>query len=64
VASLLEALRTRTAWVEAPDSIPDLQVKDEGDLRMVETAVSGGASHVVTTDREFLSTAGTAAWSS
>lgn len=55
VASLLEALRTRTAWVEAPDSIADLQVKDEGDLRMVETAVTGGASHVVTTDREFLS---------
>jgi putative PIN family toxin of toxin-antitoxin system len=55
VATLLEALRTRTIWVAAPEPIADLQVKDEGDLRMVETAVSGGASHVVTTDREFLS---------
>ena len=55
VASLLEALRSRTVWVDTPEPIRDLQMKDEGDVRMVETAVSGGASHVVTTDREFLS---------
>jgi putative PIN family toxin of toxin-antitoxin system len=55
VTSLLEALRSRTVWVEAPEPVTDLQMKDEGDVRMVETAVSGGASYVVTTDREFLS---------
>lgn len=55
VASLLDALRTRTVWVEAPAPITDLPMKDEGDVRMVETAVTGGASYVVTTDREFLS---------
>ena|SRR3990172_7632614 len=55
VASLLEALRSRTVWVDTPEPIRDLQMKDEGDARMVETAVSGGASYVVTTDREFLS---------
>jgi len=55
VASLLAVLRTRTVWVESPEPIRDLRVKDEGDLRMVETAVTGGARYVVTTDREFLS---------
>ena len=55
VASLLEALRSRTVWVVAPEPITDLRMKDEGDARMVETAVTGGASYVVTTDREFLS---------
>jgi len=55
VAALLEALRARTVWVAAPEAIGDLRMKDEGDVRMVETAVSGGASYVVTTDREFLS---------
>jgi predicted nucleic acid-binding protein len=55
VASLLEALRTQTVWVAAPEPITDLQMKDEGDVRLVEAAVTGGASYVVTTDREFLS---------
>ena len=55
VTSLLEALRSRTVWVEAPEPVTDLRMKDEGDVRMVETAVTGGASYVVTTDREFLS---------
>jgi putative PIN family toxin of toxin-antitoxin system len=50
VTSLLEALRSRTVWVCA-EPITDLQLKDEGDVRMVETAVTGGASYVVTTDR-------------
>lgn len=58
VADLLEALRTRTVWIEAPPPITDLPLKDEGDLRMVETAVAGGARYVVTTDREFLSQRG------
>lgn len=55
VDSLLEALRTRTAWLDDTPRIPDLTLKDEGDRRMVETAVAGGASYIVTTDREFLS---------
>jgi putative PIN family toxin of toxin-antitoxin system len=55
VEALLEALRTRTVWVPKPARITDLRMKDEGDLRMVETAVAGGASAIVTTDREFLS---------
>lgn len=55
VAGLLEALRTRTVWVAAPEPIAELHMKDEGDLRMVETAVTGVASYIVTTDREFLS---------
>lgn len=55
VASLLEALRTRTVWVESPAPVRDLRLKDEGDVRLVETAVSGGAQYIVTTDREFLS---------
>lgn len=55
VAVILDALRRRTVWVEAPAPITDLRMKDEGDVRMVETAVTGGASYIVTTDREFLS---------
>ena len=58
VESLLEALRTRTVLVEAPPPIRDLRLKDEGDRRMVEAAVAGGARYVVTTDREFLSQRG------
>lgn len=55
VASVLDSLRRRTVWVESPYPIADLGMKDEGDIRIVETAVTGGASYVVTTDREFLS---------
>lgn len=55
VSSLLDALRTRTVWVPAPEPIAGLRMKDAGDVRMVETAVSGGVSYIVTTDREFLS---------
>jgi putative PIN family toxin of toxin-antitoxin system len=54
VGSLLEALRTRALLVERPDPIADLRLKDAGDLRLVEAAVSGGARYVVTTDREVL----------
>lgn len=55
VEEILEALRTRTVWVDDPPQIRELRLKDAGDRHMVETAVAGGASHVVTTDREFLS---------
>jgi len=58
VAALLEALRTQTVWVDVPAPIDDLPLKDEGDLRMVEAAVSGVARYIVTTDREFLSARG------
>jgi predicted nucleic acid-binding protein len=37
-----------------PESISDLPLKDEGDLRLVEAAVSGGASYLITSDREVL----------
>ena len=55
VGELLSALRERTVWVDNPPPVADLALKDEGDLRLVETAVACGASHIVTTDREFLS---------
>jgi putative PIN family toxin of toxin-antitoxin system len=58
VESLLEALRTRSVLVMEPAPITDLQLKDEGDLRLVEAAAAGGARYVVTTDREFLSRQG------
>jgi len=57
VDDLLENLRTRSIVVD-PDEIDDIGLKDEGDRRMVEAAVSGGAKYVVTTDREFLSKRG------
>ena len=55
VDELLRQLRSRSVWVERPVPITDLRMKDEGDLHVVETAVTGGARYVVTTDREFLS---------
>jgi putative PIN family toxin of toxin-antitoxin system len=55
VAALLEDLRTRSVWVHPAERVTDLPLKDAGDLRMLETALDGGASHIVTTDREFLS---------
>jgi putative PIN family toxin of toxin-antitoxin system len=55
VTELLERLRTNTVWVEVPPLIPELELKDEGDRRMVETAVAANARFIVTTDREFLS---------
>jgi putative PIN family toxin of toxin-antitoxin system len=58
VDSLLEALRTRSVLVGDAPPISDLRLKDEGDLRMVEAAVAGGARYIVTTDREFLSQRG------
>jgi uncharacterized protein len=58
VESLLTALRSQTVVVEDADPITDLRLKDDGDLRIVEAAVAGGARYVVTTDREFLSQRG------
>jgi putative PIN family toxin of toxin-antitoxin system len=58
VASLLDALRTRTVLAGEPEPIADVRLKDEGDLRMVEAAAAGGARYIVTTDREFLSQRG------
>jgi len=55
VAAILDDLRARTAWVDEPPAIDDLPLKDAGDLRLVEAAAAGGASFIVTTDREFLS---------
>ena len=58
VESLLEALRTRSVFIERPEFIQDLRLKDEGDRRLVDAAVAGGARSIVTTDREFLSQRG------
>lgn len=57
VRALLDDLRTRTVRVEAPP-ITGPRLKDAGDLRLAEAAVAGGASYIVTTDREFLSQRG------
>lgn len=54
VSDLLERLRSQSVWVPDPAPIADLRLKDEGDLRLVEAAVTGGARYIVTTDREFL----------
>jgi putative PIN family toxin of toxin-antitoxin system len=53
VDRLLEELRTRTVRVRARP-ISDIRLKDEGDLRLVEAAVVGSASYLVTSDREVL----------
>jgi len=58
VEALLRDMRERFVWVEEPAPIDDLDLKDAGDLRMVEAAVAGGAELIVTTDREFLSKRG------
>jgi putative PIN family toxin of toxin-antitoxin system len=58
VDSLLEALRALSVYVERPEPIRDLRLKDKGDLRLVEAAAAAGARYIVTTDREFLSQRG------
>ena len=57
VDRLLRDLRGRTVRV-TPQTIRDLALKDEGDLRLVEAAVAGDADYVVTADRELLSKRG------
>ena len=53
VKSLLDELRERTAIVR-PRPVSDIPLKDEGDLRLVEAALAGGAAYLVTADREVL----------
>ncbi len=53
VRGLLGELRRRSVIVEA-ERIEGLPLRDEGDRRLVEAAVAGGARYLVTTDRELL----------
>ncbi len=53
ITSLLADLRTRSLRVGGAP-IDDLPLKDEGDRRLVEAAVEGGAGYLVTADREVL----------
>jgi len=53
VRGLLDELRERSVIVEA-ERIEGLPLRDEGDRRLVEAAVAGGARYLVTTDRELL----------
>lgn len=53
VRDLLDELRARSLRVR-PAPIADLPLRDEGDLRLVEAAVAGGAGYLVTADRELL----------
>ena len=47
------AIRTRSIRVEGA-LLKDLTLKDEGDRRLVEAAVEGNATYVVTADQEVL----------
>ena len=53
VKALLEQLKTRTIQVRGC-SVEDIALRDEGDRRLVEAAVDGDATYLVTTDRELL----------
>ena len=53
VKVLLEQLKTRTIQVRGC-SVEDIALRDEGDRRLVEAAVDGDATYLVTTDRELL----------
>lgn len=57
VQALLADLRERSVR-ERPEPVRDLELRDEGDLRLVEAAVAGHADYVVTADREVLSKRG------
>ena len=57
VKVLLEQLRTRTIQVRGYP-VKDIPLKDEGDRRLVEAAVDGDATYLVTTDRELLNQRG------
>ena len=57
VKALLEQLRTRTIQVRGCP-VKDIPLKDEGDRRLVEAAVDGDATYLVTTDRELLNQRG------
>ena len=51
--ALLAELRARSVMVDAP-VLDELTLKDAGDRRLVEAAHAGGASYLVTADREVL----------
>jgi putative PIN family toxin of toxin-antitoxin system len=57
IEALLRDLRERSRRVR-PRAIGDLDLRDEGDLRLVEAAVAGAADYVVTADREVLNKRG------
>lgn len=58
--ALLGELREQSVLVDAP-VLDELTLKDAGDRRLVEAAHAGGASYVVTADREVLLARGYAA---
>ncbi len=53
IGALLDVLRTRSVRVRGTP-IGDLPLKDEGDRRLVEAAIQGGASYLITADAELL----------
>ncbi len=53
IDKILKCFRTRSILVQAAP-IKGLPLKDEGDRRLVEAAVEGGAAYVVTADQEVL----------
>ncbi len=53
IDALLDLLRTRSIRVRA-NPIEELPLKDEGDRRLVEAAIQGGASYLITADAELL----------
>jgi predicted nucleic acid-binding protein len=53
IDSILKCFRTRSILVEGA-LLKDLPLKDEGDRRLVEAAVEGNATYVVTADQEVL----------
>ncbi len=53
IDALLDLLRTRSILVQGAP-IMGLPLKDEGDRRLVEAAVEGGATYLVTADAELL----------
>lgn len=53
IDALLDLLWTRSIRVRA-NPIEELPLKDEGDRRLVEAAIQGGASYLITADAELL----------
>ncbi len=53
IDALLDLLWTRSMRVRA-NAIEELPLKDEGDRRLVEAAIQGGASYLITADAELL----------
>lgn len=57
VEALLEQLQMRTIRVKGCP-VNDIALSDEGDRRLVEAAVDGDATYLVTSDRELLNQRG------